>query len=450
MKKRLLTLAAAGLVAMMTMSAYVYAATPQEVIGKAQGSYTAGTNSVYGSKLNQDQLNAVANVASDFATNYVNSSMDNDAKIRAGYNYIKNNVAYIDWRESTYANTAYGALVEKKAACSGMTRAFVALMDAVDVKAYWIHATGNDHQWNMVEFNDGFYFIDIDANIASGGEFIYKAATHPYAYDTAAYPAIGSHSGANTSGTSSVTEGWKQDAAGWWYQNADGSYPANAWKQVNGKWYYFEANGYMAANKWINGTYYVGSDGAMLTNTTTPDGYQVGADGAWLQGNTSNDGVHTKRAYEDGAIVKFNYDEKGLPIYADETRNGLNCTIVDSGVNSFRILSSSCNIDPTNHYVLIFGAKRSDYSGTLADSIPYVTAAEPIEYTFEYDKPYSLDFTGNNMSGPELAKFCNDNGITIEIAVIDRTAPSNGTRTGFQTRVAYSTNLSQKIGIGSN
>ena len=107
MKKRLLTLAAVGLAAMMTMSAYVYAATPQEVIGKAQGSYTAGTNSVYGSKLNQDQLNAVANVASDFATNYVNSSMDNDAKIRAGYNYIKNNVTYVDWRETSYANTAY-------------------------------------------------------------------------------------------------------------------------------------------------------------------------------------------------------------------------------------------------------------------------------------------------------------------------------------------------------
>ena len=109
----------------------------------------------------RDRLNAVANVASDFATNYVNSSMDNDAKIRAGYNYIKNNVAYIDWRESTYANTAYGALVEKKAACSGMTRAFVALMDAVDVKAYWIHGSTNDHQWNMVEFNDGFYFIAV-------------------------------------------------------------------------------------------------------------------------------------------------------------------------------------------------------------------------------------------------------------------------------------------------
>lgn len=408
MKKRLLTLAAAGLVAMMTMSAYVYAATPQEVIGKAQGSYTAGANSVYGSKLNQDQLNAVANVASDFATNYVNSSMDNDAKIRAGYNYIKNNVAYIDWRESTYANTAYGALVEKKAACSGMTRAFVALMDAVDVKAYWIHGSTNDHQWNMVEFNDGFYFIDIDANIASGGEFIYKAATHPYAYDTAAYPAIGSHSGANTSGSqSSVTEGWKQDGAGWWYQNADGSYPANAWKQVNGRWYYFEANGYMASNKWINGTYYVGGDGAMLTNTTTPDGYQVGADGAWIQ--TQLSGKTERASIATNAAMMFNNDD--LPSYQRENRYGIECIVMDQNASTFSFPSNYNNLDPNGHEVWIYGA-------VVNNGIPTIIG-EPIRYSFEYDKKYSLDFIGTNRSATSLAEYCNSNNIIIDINIVD-------------------------------
>lgn len=408
MKKRLLTLAAVGLAAMMTMSAYVYAATPQEVIGKAQGSYTAGTNSVYGSKLNQDQLNAVANVASDFATNYVNSSMDNDAKIRAGYNYIKNNVTYVDWRETSYANTAYGALVEKKAACSGMTRAFVALMDAVDVKAYWIHATGNDHQWNMVEFNDGFYFIDIDANIASGGEFIYKAATHPYAYDTAAYPAIGSHSGANTSGTSSVAEGWKQDATGWWYQNADGSYPANAWKQVNGKWYYFEANGYMAANKWINGTYYVGSDGAMLTNTTTPDGYQVGADGAWVP-TVSLSGKTERASIATNATLMLNNDD--LPSYQRESRNGIECIVMDKNAISFSFPSNYNSLDSNGHEIWIYGA-------VMNNGIPTVLG-EPIRYKFEYDKKYSLDFTGTNRDSNSLAQYCNANNIIIDINIVD-------------------------------
>lgn len=60
-------------------------------------------------------------------------------------------------------------------------------------------------------------------------------------------------------------EGWNQDSTGWWYQNADGSYPVNQWREVNGKQYYF------------------GADGYMLADTTTPDGYSVGTDGAWIE-----------------------------------------------------------------------------------------------------------------------------------------------------------------------
>ena len=63
---------------------------------------------------------------------------------------------------------------------------------------------------------------------------------------------------------------WQQDTIGWWYQNDDGSYPANGWQWIDGNGdgvsesYYFDANGYL------------------LSNTTTPDGYTVNADGAWV------------------------------------------------------------------------------------------------------------------------------------------------------------------------
>ena len=64
-----------------------------------------------------------------------------------------------------------------------------------------------------------------------------------------------------------ATAGWKQNAKGWWYENADGTYPANKWQSINGKWYYFDANGYMVSDwKQINGKwYYFGgaNDGAM-------------------------------------------------------------------------------------------------------------------------------------------------------------------------------------------
>lgn len=48
-----------------------------------------------------------------------------------------------------------------------------------------------------------------------------------------------------------AVEGWVKDEKGWWYRNADGSYPACAWKQVDGSWFWFDARGYMVENNWI-------------------------------------------------------------------------------------------------------------------------------------------------------------------------------------------------------
>ena len=42
-------------------------------------------------------------------------------------------------------------------------------------------------------------------------------------------------------------EGWKKNSTGWWYVNADGSYPTNKWQKINNAWYYFDSNGYMKA-----------------------------------------------------------------------------------------------------------------------------------------------------------------------------------------------------------
>ncbi|MEG7530363.1 MAG: Ig-like domain-containing protein [Hungatella sp.] len=111
---------------------------------------------------------------------------------------------------------------------------------------------------------------------------------------------------------------WIQDATGWWYQNADKSYPANRWILLpyagTEAWYHFNAAGYMDSgwytdadshvyylNPVSDGTkgsmktgwqlidqkwYYFnpvsnGLKGALLVNTTTPDGYKVNAKGVW-------------------------------------------------------------------------------------------------------------------------------------------------------------------------
>ena len=94
---------------------------------------------------------------------------------------------------------------------------------------------------------------------------------------------------------------WKRNDKGWWYEEANGTYPTNAWKLIKDKWYYFDGIGYMVENRWI-GNYYLGADGAMLVNTSTPDGYYVDATGKWVEGvrNTVNisktSGSGTKRS----------------------------------------------------------------------------------------------------------------------------------------------------------
>ena len=108
-------------------------------------------------------------------------------------------------------------------------------------------------------------------------------------------------------GKTQVKEGWKQDGTGYWYQNADGTYPKNSWKKIGGNWYYFNASGYrttgwqkvgsiwyymdsngvMQANKWISGTYYVKSNGAMAVSEWVDNNrYYVDANGRWVKGAT--------------------------------------------------------------------------------------------------------------------------------------------------------------------
>ncbi|MBQ4522287.1 MAG: N-acetylmuramoyl-L-alanine amidase family protein [Lachnospiraceae bacterium] len=93
-----------------------------------------------------------------------------------------------------------------------------------------------------------------------------------------------------------ATEGWKKNSIGWWYQNVDGSFPANQWKKINGAWYYFNVKGYMLENEWTKDMsgkwYYLGANGTMKTNTWVQDKagkwYYLGTDGvmktnAWVQ-----------------------------------------------------------------------------------------------------------------------------------------------------------------------
>lgn len=98
---------------------------------------------------------------------------------------------------------------------------------------------------------------------------------------------------------------WKQDAAGWWFDNGNGTWPANAWQWIDG-------NGDGTAE-----CYYFNQNGYALMNSATPDGYVVNESGAWI----INGVVQTK--YVGGGVANETNaasakSEKALMLYDEE------------------------------------------------------------------------------------------------------------------------------------
>ena len=88
---------------------------------------------------------------------------------------------------------------------------------------------------------------------------------------------------------------WKHDGIGWWYLNANGTYPVNIWREIDNVTYYFNASGYIVTD-WqsIDGVwYYFDSSGAMMTGWQSIGGvwYYFNSSGAMMTGWQSIGGV---------------------------------------------------------------------------------------------------------------------------------------------------------------
>ncbi|HFZ6227254.1 TPA: transglutaminase domain-containing protein [Clostridioides difficile] len=340
--KKIRKLATKLLIAMMVltscMSVTVYGMTAKDVTAKTPKSYVAGTNSIYGPKLSQAQLNSVAQATADFMNKKITKNMTTDAKIRVAYNHIKNNTTYVNWNAAEGANTAY-TLVTKKGACSGMCRSLKALCDAMGIECYYVHSTTNDHQWNLIRFEDGrLYHVDIDANKSAGADIIYKSLTHPLPFDKKAYPAVG-----EVVKTQNPTPTVKKP-------------------------------------------------------TPAKPSAPVGP------------GNHTMIADQQGAILDEVYGNNLRPKI--EMYEGVPCSLINSSINTIKFTSKNSNLDPSKHTVTVIGFMNTPYG-----MVALAPDGVPDEYPFEYDKPFSLDFTGKNLSAAELSKKCKENNVIIKIEI---------------------------------
>lgn len=107
-----------------------------------------------------------------------------------------------------------------------------------------------------------------------------------------------------------VEMGWIKDSKGWWYRNADGSWPKSKWLKLDA-WYYFNAEGY-AVTGWhkINGYwYYFGSDCRMKTGWLKDKGkwyyLHPKKSGTWPEGSM----VYSKTMTIDGK--SYTFDKSG-------------------------------------------------------------------------------------------------------------------------------------------
>ena len=389
-----------------------FAVTAQDVINGNPSGYTAGTSSVYGPSLTQEQLNAVAQAVADFTTNNITNSMDNDTKIRTAYDYLVNHVSYIDWDQREGANAAYGALVRGQAACSGYARAFKALCDAMGVSCYYIHSTGNDHQWNLVEFNDGYYFVDVQANDSSGFDWIYHFSEHPYPYDTAQFPAVGSKSGQNTAGTSETEEESNTEIPWIVPTNSDGLERTEGWQDF--RWRWKDENGNYYKNCWVNFAgsncwMYLDAEGYSISDADTPDGYHVNESGYYYAPQYNENGKRTLMA---GDIVSNNVDIL-------EER-------VDTNGNTYYLIGSDTTsiafdyMDEIDESALILDFAVYRYNPGTNTIYPFSNDGTAVYEDFQFGRTYDFKITNTDLTGPALVEYCKQNDLVICVDVSNR------------------------------
>lgn len=92
---------------------------------------------------------------------------DNVEKIRSIHNYIIKNVEYDEEmannNTSSYrSNTAYGALVQGYAICTGYSDAMALFLDELDIPN--IKISSDEHVWNLVYLNGSWIHLDLTWN----------------------------------------------------------------------------------------------------------------------------------------------------------------------------------------------------------------------------------------------------------------------------------------------
>jgi transglutaminase/protease-like cytokinesis protein 3 len=70
--------------------------------------------------------------------------------------------------------SVYSALVNGETVCAGYARAMQYLMQRLGIPCYYCTGyAGQNHAWNIVRLDDGYYNVDVTWDDTPGGEYDY-------------------------------------------------------------------------------------------------------------------------------------------------------------------------------------------------------------------------------------------------------------------------------------
>lgn len=109
----------------------------------------------------------------------INDTMGDYEKYYALYSYLRDNCQYDMHAALNQANetgdafSAYGALVDKKAVCDGLSSAYAMLCRHAGLPCVYVGSAEMNHSWNAVLYNGEVMHLDVTYDITNGSEVNY-------------------------------------------------------------------------------------------------------------------------------------------------------------------------------------------------------------------------------------------------------------------------------------
>ena len=122
-----------------------------------------------------ENANAILNQAYQFGSDYEKERFIHDTLLdRLSYNL-----------RAEMNQSAYGALVNGQTVCAGYARAFQYLLQQLGIPCYYCTGyAGENHAWNIVALEDGYYNVDATWDDTEGGKYDYFNKTDQDYADT--------------------------------------------------------------------------------------------------------------------------------------------------------------------------------------------------------------------------------------------------------------------------